>query len=68
MYDVCVVGAGTMGSSAAYYLSKNTRLNICLLGPGKALYCHIFLYHIVNYCFKDFLYFFAVLASILDRF
>lgn len=35
MYDVCVVGAGTMGSSAAYYLSKNTRLNICLLGPGE---------------------------------
>ena len=35
LYDVCVIGAGTMGSSSAYYLSKKENLSICLVGPGN---------------------------------
>ena len=36
-YDVCVVGAGTFGSCAAYHLSQKAGLRICLLGPGEPI-------------------------------
>lgn len=35
IYDVVVVGAGPAGSTASYYLSKNSKLNILLLDRNK---------------------------------
>ena len=36
MYDVCIVGAGMVGSAAAKWLSKlHGEIKVCLIGPQE---------------------------------
>ena len=35
VYDICVVGAGLWGSAAAYHLSENPEMKVCLIGPDE---------------------------------
>ncbi|XP_071484901.1 monomeric sarcosine oxidase-like isoform X2 [Diadema antillarum] len=35
MYDVCVVGAGMVGSAAAKWLSQQADIKVCLIGPQE---------------------------------
>ena len=35
LYDVCVVGAGMIGSAAARHVSKSPGLKVCLIGPKE---------------------------------
>ena len=35
VYDVCVVGAGMIGSAAARHVSKSPGLRVCLIGPKE---------------------------------
>ena len=35
VYDVCVVGAGMIGSAAARHVSKSPGLKVCLIGPKE---------------------------------
>ncbi|XP_071486172.1 monomeric sarcosine oxidase-like [Diadema antillarum] len=35
LYDICVVGAGMVGSAAAKWLSREPGIKVCLLGPQE---------------------------------
>ena len=35
LYDVCVIGAGLWGSAAAYHLSLDPAIKVCLVGPNE---------------------------------
>lgn len=35
MYDLCIVGAGMVGSAAAKYASSDNKRQICLIGPNE---------------------------------
>ncbi|GFT31241.1 monomeric sarcosine oxidase [Nephila pilipes] len=35
IYDLCVIGGGMFGSSAARYASANVALKVCLIGPNE---------------------------------
>ena len=35
VYDVCVIGAGLWGSSAAYHASSHPDIRVCLVGPDE---------------------------------
>ncbi|GFV43355.1 DAO domain-containing protein [Trichonephila clavipes] len=34
-YDLCIIGAGMFGSSAARHASTNPSLRVCLVGPNE---------------------------------
>ena len=35
VYDLCVVGAGLVGSAIAYHASAKPGLKVCLIGPEE---------------------------------
>ena len=35
VYDICVVGAGLVGSATAYHASAKPGLKVCLIGPQE---------------------------------
>ena len=35
VYDICVVGAGMIGSAAARHISKHSGVRVCLVGPSE---------------------------------
>ena len=34
-YDLCVIGAGLIGSAAARHASQNSNVKVCLIGPSE---------------------------------
>ena len=35
IFDLCIVGAGMIGSAAARHASMKANVNVCLIGPAE---------------------------------
>jgi glycine/D-amino acid oxidase-like deaminating enzyme len=35
VYDLCVIGAGMMGSATARHALSDRKINVCLIGPEE---------------------------------
>ena len=50
MYDLCVVGAGPVGSAIAFHASAKPGIKVCLIGPEEP---KVYVMHLPEYSYSQ---------------